>query len=106
MTDNDPADWLISALAVAQQSGNPVPGGDLTRWRRIIRITLHRWRTFPRRHPGAAADTLSCRTEDLARGLLDRCGRYPGQDGPPDITDYRDLAAQLAAVLRTFPALR
>jgi hypothetical protein len=104
MTGNDPADRLITALAVAQQAGGTVPGGDPTRWRRITRIALQRWQTFQRRHPGAAADTLACRTEDLARGLLDRCGRCPGRDVPPDITDYRDLAARLAAVLHAFPA--
>lgn len=100
MVDNDPTDRLISALAVAQRAGNPVPGGDPSHWGRIVRVALHRWRTFQRRHPGAAADTPSCRTEDLARGLLDRCGRRPGPGGPPEISDYRELAARLAVVLR------
>lgn len=92
-------DSLLAALAAAQRAGNPVPG-DPGGWRRIIRIALQRWRTFPRRHPGVAADTLSCRTEDLARGLLHRCA--PARDGARlDITEFRRLAAGLAAVLHT-----
>jgi hypothetical protein len=99
---NDPAlaDRLLAVLADAQRSGNPIPGGDPDRWRRIIRIALHRWRTFPLRHPGSAADTLTARSEDLARGLLDRVGPAPGGPDRPDITACRTLAARLAVVLQ------
>jgi hypothetical protein len=98
-SDPAPTDRLLAALAEAQRSGNPIPGGDPDRWRRIIRISLHRWRTYALRHPGPLADTLSSRTEDLARGLLDRVGRAPGSSDVPDIAACRALAARLAAVL-------
>ncbi|HEY3873424.1 MAG TPA: hypothetical protein VGM10_34020 [Actinocrinis sp.] len=93
------ADRLLAALADAQRSGNPIPSGDPERWRRIIRIAMHRWRTFPLRHPGPVADTLAARSEDLARGLLDRVGRAPGAPDRPDIAACRALAVRLAVVL-------
>lgn len=93
------ADRLLAALADAQRSGNPIPGGDPERWRRIIRIAMHRWRSFPLRHPGPVADTLAARSEDLALGLLDRVGRAQGMPDRPDIAACRALAVRLAAIL-------
>lgn len=91
---------LIAALRAAQREGNPVLGGDPQRWGRIIRIASIRWSTFERRHP-PAADTLSARTEDLARALLQRCTRPAGRGTPIDITDCRRLARRLATILCT-----
>jgi hypothetical protein len=95
----DSSDVLIDALRVAQREGNPVADGDLQRWYRIIRITRRRWGSFTRRHPSPASDTFAARAEDLARALLDRCNPRPGTGRPLDITECRDLARRLAAVL-------
>jgi len=99
-------DLLIAALGAAQRGGNPIPGGDPQRWGRIIRIASKRWSTFERRHPAAAADTLSARVEDLARGLLEHCGPPPGSGTPIEISDCRKLARSLAAILGAPPAAR
>jgi hypothetical protein len=98
MGESDLTELLIAAIAAAQRAGSPVPGGDPTRWKRITRIAIQRWRTFPRRHPVPAADTPACRTEDLARGLLARCALLC-QTPALGITDYRAFAAHLAPVL-------
>jgi hypothetical protein len=93
---------LITALSAAQRAGNPVPGGDPRHWQRIIRVARRNWSSFTRRHPAPAPDTLAARAEDLARGLLARC-RPQGNAAPLDITDCRDLARRLAAVLSAAP---
>ncbi len=93
------ADQLIAALCAAQRAGNPVPGGDPQTWGRIIRVASNRWNSFTRRHPVPAADTLSARVEDLARGLLTRCAPRPGTGAAIELTDCRDLARRLARVL-------
>jgi len=99
MAELDLTDLLLAAIAAAQRAGSPVPGGDPARWKRIVRIAIQRWHTFPRRHPGPAADTPACRAEDLARGLLARCALPGRQASALGITEYRALAAHLAPVL-------
>lgn len=96
----DSTDPLIDALRSAQQEGNPVADGDPQRWFRIIRVSRRRWGSFTRRHPSPASDTFTARAEDLARGLLNRFAR-PGVGKPLDISDCRDLARRLAAVLNS-----
>jgi hypothetical protein len=100
------ADLLIAAVRSARRAGNPVPGPDPQRWQRVIRVALRRWSTFTRRHPAPAPDTLSARAEDLARGLLARCGPRTGSGAPIEITDCRHLARRLAHVLSTAPTGR
>jgi hypothetical protein len=98
------ADLLIAAVRSALRAGNPVPGPDPQRWQRIIRVALRRWSTFTHRHPAPAPDTFSVRAEDLARGLLSRCGPRAGSGAPIEITDCRHLARGLAHVLSAAPA--
>lgn len=104
MSPDTLAERLLAAVADARREGSPLPGGDPARWRRITRIAIQRWRTFPRRHPVPAADTNACRAEDLARGLLERCARHVPQAGPPSLAEYRTLAAHLAPVLHAATA--
>ncbi|HEV2639454.1 MAG TPA: hypothetical protein VGX23_30225 [Actinocrinis sp.] len=99
MTDPDDAVRLLAALAAAHFADDRACGADPARYRRIACIAVQRWATFARRHPGFGADTLSCRTEDLARGLLARCRPPAAPGAAPGIADYRALAARLAPVL-------
>jgi hypothetical protein len=94
-------DRLLAALAQAQREGNPLPGGDPARWRRIILTASGRWRSYRRRHPRRSTDTLEARTEDLNRGLTTQLSRS-GRHGPaPDPGQVADLAQRLAAVLNS-----
>ena len=104
--ESERADLLIAAVRSARRAGNPVPGPDPQRWQRVIRVALRRWSTFTRRHPAPAPDTFSARAEDLARGLLARCGPRTGSGAPIEITDCRHLARRLAHVLSAAPTGR
>ncbi|MBR7837196.1 hypothetical protein KDL01_28220 [Actinospica durhamensis] len=95
-------DPLVSALHAAHRAGSRLPDVELRR-AELARAVRRRWNSFTHRHPAPAPDTLAARVEDLARGLLTRFAAHAGARPGVEISECRDLARRLAAVLGERP---
>jgi hypothetical protein len=89
---------LLEVVEAEHQSGSPVASYDHARREEMANVAMRRWHSFSRRsrHPERA--TQAERVEDLAKGLRDHFEPKPALTGAL-MTDYRRLAARLAAVL-------
>jgi hypothetical protein len=96
------AERLLAAAEAEHLSGSPVAGHDDAARREMVKTAMNRWRSYRRRsrHPERA--TYADRVEDLAKGLRDRFETSPELTGPL-MSDYRSLAAKLAAILTDSP---
>jgi hypothetical protein len=89
---------VLEVVEAGHQSGSPVAGHDHASRQQTANVAVRRWHSFSRRsrHPERA--THAERVEDLAKGLRDHFEPDPALTGAL-MTDYRHLAARLAAVL-------
>jgi hypothetical protein len=96
--DGPLAGRLLAVLEAEHLSGSPVAGANAAGRQETARAAMRRWRSFSRRSPHPERASHADRVEDLAKGLRDRLDSEPALTGPL-MTDYRYLAAKLAAVL-------
>jgi hypothetical protein len=100
--DGPLAGRLLAVIEAEHLSGSPVAGCNAANRQETACAATRRWRSFSRRSPHPERATHADRVEDLAKGLRDRLESEPALTGPL-MTDYRHLAAKLAAVLADPP---
>jgi len=101
--DGSLAGRLLDVIEAEHLSGSPVAGRNPEDRQETARTAMRRWRSFSRRSSHPERATHDERVEDLAKGLRDHREREPALTGPL-MTDYRHLAAKLAALLADPPA--
>jgi hypothetical protein len=106
MTDNlgrPLVERLLEVIEAEHQSGSPVASYDHADREEMVNVAVRRWHSFSRRSRHPVRATHAERVEDLAKGLRDHFEPKPALTGAL-MTDYRHMAARLAAVLADPPA--